>query len=299
MKAFSLSASLAVSIAGMVFSGATLAQSTIWNWVGDPPTGCDPNTCSVGGVTATVSGYGAETSTSSFLKGSVNDVDMSGLGVKSKDNSTSSGGVRRDENTRSPNHSIDNFKAYDGNYSSDSSTGGAAYAEVLAIDFDKAVRLTEVAVAWTWNDSDAMIFRWDGGVGVDPNKVDLENLKANELPTTLGTPTLNGTLNGWTLVSAGQFSTSGNKLSFTDSLYSSHWLVSTALGQSTATDSNNDGFKVSTFTGNVCAYAPTNGVCKPPGSGGGQQVPEPGTLALAAAAFLGLTATRRRQRTIR
>lgn len=29
MKAFSLSASLAVSIAGMVFSGATLAQSTI------------------------------------------------------------------------------------------------------------------------------------------------------------------------------------------------------------------------------------------------------------------------------
>lgn len=293
MKAFSLSASLAVSIAGLVFSGATLAQST-WDWRGNPSAGCDPNTCTVDGVKATVSGHGAETNTSYFLKGSVNDVDPSGLGIKSKDNSTSSG-VRRDENTRSPNHSIDNFKAYDGNYSSDSSTGGAAYAEVLAIDFDKAVRLTEVAVAWTWNDSDAMIFRWDGGVGVDPNKVDLENLKANELPTTLGTLTLNG----WTLVSAGQFSTSGNKLSFTDSLYSSHWLVSTALGQSTATDSNNDGFKVSTFTGNVCAYAPTNGVCKPPGSGGGQQVPEPGTLALAAAAFLGLTATRRRQRTIR
>lgn len=287
MKNFVVAGHLAALIGGLIFSGAALAQST-WNW-GEVP-GCDPSTCTVGGVTATVYGYGAEAGSTSFLKGSVRDVDPSGLGVTSKDNSTTSG-ARNNENTNSPNHAIDNFKGSSSSSSSDSSYGGAAYAEVLAIHFDKAVSLTQVATAWTYNDSDAMIFRWDGGslVPTDP----LNGFKPSDLPTTgIGTPT--GTSNGWTLVAAGQFgpnSTSGGgsnngSLSFSSSLYSSYWLVSTALGQTNG-DANNDGFKVSSFTGNVCK----NGNCNPTQTA---SVPEPASLALAATGLLGLTFSRRR-----
>ncbi len=291
MRTVILAAHLAVSIAGLVFSGATLAQST-WSGTWDWNLPCDPATCSVTGatgtVTATVSAYGAESASGSFAAASIYNGSNSYLGI------TSAG-----ENTTNPNHSIDNFRLNNpGSTCSTCSQGGADYAEALQINFNQAVNLTQVAVSWTSTDSDAMIFRWDGAGNPD-------------LLTT--TPTGgNGLLaKGWTLVSSGQFSATagaaGQLAVVTNpDVYSSYWLVSTALSQTNATsgagktNTNNDGFKVSSFAGNIyCSGTIDNGVCKPPGSGGGQQVPEPGTLALAAAAFLGLTATRRRQRTIR
>lgn len=275
MKRVCAAAAWVMLMTGLGAAGSASAQAT-WNWGSGTPS-CDPYTCTVGtppnDVTATVSGWGAETAGSNFVKGSVNDVDPSGLGVMSKDASGSN------ENTNSPNHSIDNFKAYQNGNTSDSSTGGAVYAEVLAIEFTKAVSLTQVATAWTHSDSDAMIFRWDLG-----GTANLANVKASDLPTS-GIGTAAGTKNGWTLVAAGQFSTTGS-LSFTSALYSSYWLVSTALGQTNG-DANNDGFKVVSFTGNVCS----NGNCQPGQSSG---VPEPGTLALAAAALLGGLGSRRR-----
>ncbi len=286
-------AKLAGLTAGLLVSGAAFAQST-WNWGGVP--GCDPNTCTVGGVTATVYGFGAETLTSKFILGGVNDVDPSGLGIKSKDASTTPGGISNDENTKSPNHAIDNFKAYQNGSSGNSATGGAAYAEVLAISFTEAVNLTQVSAAWTYTDSDAMVFRWDGsGAG------DLANFNPSLLPTA-------GTSNGWTLVSDGQFATGSQykngatvgSLNFNENRYSSYWLVSTALGQSSTNGNNsNDGFKINKFTASLCVHTVNaNGECKPPTTGGGNSggsVPEPGTLALAGAAFLGLMRIRRRQ----
>ena len=58
MRTVILAAHLAVSIAGLVFSGATLAQST-WSGTWDWNLPCDPATCSVTGATGTVTATGS------------------------------------------------------------------------------------------------------------------------------------------------------------------------------------------------------------------------------------------------
>ncbi|MBK8105057.1 MAG: hypothetical protein IPK42_05635 [Betaproteobacteria bacterium] len=77
MKAFSLSASLAVSIAGLVFSGATLAQST-WDWRGTRR-----------GAIPTWGTVSARRKRLHFLR-AVNDVDRR-VGHQEQDNSTTGG----------------------------------------------------------------------------------------------------------------------------------------------------------------------------------------------------------------
>lgn len=277
MKSVSATTKVLASFAGLAVSGACFAQAT-WNW-GDPG-GCDPATCTVSGVTATVTAFGSEGSGNFFQSAVVRDLDPNsgnGLGIKSAG-----------ESDRSPNHAIDNFgtdvwvkTGWNSGYWAD---GGATNAEMLAINFSQAVALTQVAVSWTYTDSDALIFRYDG-TGAPPS---LTTITASALPTTVG-----GMSSGWTLVSAGQFAT-GSKynggsevgsikmapnLSSANS-YSSYWLVSTAFG------GNDDGFKLLSFSGHI----KSNG-----GGGGGGSVPEPGSLGLAAAAFVGLVASRRRK----
>ena len=265
---------LAALAAGFLVSGGAMAQST-WSGTWDWNAPCDPSTCTVSKpgdstvkVKATVSAYGAETTNGNFVGASIYTGSNSYLGI------TSSG-----ENSTEPNHSIDNFKK-NSNSSSYTNQGGADVAEALLVNFTQAVSLSQVAVSWTWSDSDALIFRWDNGTSAP----DMLTTRPDMLPTSVGTAA-----NGWTLVSSGDFSS--GKRDFTSALFSSYWLVSTALGSG-----NNDGFKISSFSGSVCNYAVKNGECKPPSTGGGGAVPEPGTLALAAAAFLGLTNLRRRRR---
>ena len=91
-------------------------------------------------------------------------------------------------------------------------------------------------------------------------------------------------------------------------LYSSWWLISTYTGgagvQKNLDATANDAFKILSFTANTCAGTITggssgtagtstanNGSSCQPSSGG---APEPGSLALAGLAMVGVLATRRR-----
>lgn len=275
------------------FASASVWSQATWDWGGT----CDPVTCVVAttvgstvyNVKSTVSAWSSGAYSSNFTPGGVNDVDPYGLGIKSNNSA---------ENTTSPNHAIDNV-----------TSSGHGY-EVLGISFTNnannspmAVNLSQVAAAWTYTDSDAMIFRWDGDISGGAPSPGMTTFSPNELPSTVNT-----SMNGWTLVTTGQFNTGscsssagtcgslGNTANSTDNpdKYSSYWLVSTYM--TSGASGNNDGFKVKTFTASVCQYSISNGqACTAPPPPPTQGTPEPGTLTLALASGLGAWMIRRRR----
>lgn len=177
----------------------------------------------------------------------------------------------------SPDHAIDNN----------------VNTEAVLLNFSSSVSLSSIGIGWTYTtNSDISLFRWTGTGTPTGNPTALIGQDANSMT-------------GWELVgNYGDINTdTSNPYNLVNSTGkgSSWWFISaynsgyaatageTRLGTgNVALDNGNDYFKLYAIAGSKCTST-TPGQCGPT-----NKTPEPGSLALASFALLGVIAARRR-----
>lgn len=237
---------------GMTLAAAMLLSATGANAATWSYTSTGPVTD--GGITGSVTGYYSSSMTSLINTSLVSY--SGGLGMTS-------------DGTTAPNHAIDN----NGNIE----TVLFSFSDGVAgqSNNDK-VNLTAASFGYVSGDSDYSVYAFTGTGSMSLAGVSYSTL----------------TSNGWTLVGHYDGSSSTGTKSFSNSIYSSYWLVGALNTASSGKDLSDDYFKLASVSGTTCKANPTapgcTTVCTPgtPGCGGG--VPEPGTLFLMGAGLIGL-----------
>lgn len=260
----------AVGLAALLVAGAASAQSTFTLNLSSSDTALSCAQNSAGCTNNTVNGKFSAWATTTddpttlLQTATISDQGGSGIGV-------TSGG----ETSGSPNHAIDS----------------SGKEELILINFgSQKVSLTGVSSGWSYNDTDVSLLRWTGS-------------SAPNLSTMSLTGSASGLLaSGWALVASSDLdgsSTNGNStfgtrsMSLTDSTAaSSWWIVSAYFGTTSGNlDRDNDYFKLLSVSG--CLGTFVNGKCSAGGTGTGNSVPVPGTLALAGLGLAGFAWRRR------
>lgn len=231
--------------------------------------------------------------------GGLSNQGGSGLGFTSVING-------KQETGTSPHHAFDNHG--NGNPTTGSQYG--ADNELLLLNFGSAkVNLTQIQTGWSTNDTDVMVFRWNGS---DKTSSEMNTIMGN----TLGPGGLIAA--GWDLVSAKDLDNNPSSWTTTeeakdrtfdlktgsgytvdeDNKVSSWWLVTTYFSGTGVSlgDTSKDYFKLLSFTGRACTSTVSNGTCvEDPKDPPPAPAPEPASMALAGLALAGLAAQRRRR----
>lgn len=246
------------------------------------------------GITATAAGWANTVGSANTLLESayITLNGSSGLGVRNNDctgysNCTPglpTSGLDANEGI-SPEHAIDNNGRVD---------------SILFTFTGGAVNLTSFSAGWVQTDSDYTVLAYTGtGTPASLAGQSYAGLLANGwklIGNYNGTGNASNSSDHTTGTGAHNFANFNNGTTTVNNIFSSYWLIgalNTFVGGD-ATKAGNDYFKLISLAGCDCSTAPPG---TPGCGGGGNGAPEPGTLLLMSAGFIGLARINRQRKT--
>lgn len=219
----------------------------------------------------------------------------SGLGVVNRDGSSSSSVAVSSSTGSDANEFVNN--------GSEHSMDNNGRSDVMLLTFTDQIALQSLKLGWIGADSDVFILAWSGAAPVGG----ITSQLAGKTFAQIAADTANDPANGWRLIDSLSNVALNTTTEFNKSapVYSSYWLIGTGGFSSAAsgggvTSGDKSGSNWITFGSTGAQYdyvklAAVGGTTYSPPPTTTPGVPEPGSLALAGAAFLGMVGMRRRK----